>query len=67
MIVGIINFIDQLPAIVNALMGLVVAANAVTIITPTRIDDDALGFVNKGLRVLNVIAGNFGRNRNADG
>ena len=36
---------------------------AITALTPTRADDRALDVV---LRILNVLAGNVGRNRNAD-
>ena len=46
-----------------ALTGLVTAATAVTALTPTKWDDRA---VNVIFRVLNILAGNVGKNRNAD-
>lgn len=46
-----------------AITGVVTAATAITAITPTRSDDVIIG---KVLWVLNLLAGNIGRNRNAD-
>ena len=57
------SFIDQLPAWLVAITTLVTAATAVTALTPTKADDKFLAAV---LKVLNVRAGNVGRNRNAD-
>ena len=48
---------------IAALTAAVVGANAITILTPTKVDDK---FVNVLLRVLNFLAGNFGKNVNAD-
>lgn len=48
---------------VFALTGLVTAATAVTALTPTRTDDKVL---NKILKVLNFVAGNVLKNKNAD-
>lgn len=59
----IIQFFDGLPAWVAALTGLVTAATAITAMTPTTADDAIL---NKVLAALNFIAGNFGKNKNAD-
>lgn len=59
----IIQFFDGLPAWVAALTGLVTAATAITAMTPSTTDDAIL---NKLLAALNFIAGNFGRNKNAD-
>lgn len=54
---------DALPAWINALTALVTAATTITALTPSTADDR---LVNMALRVLNTVAGNFGRNRNAD-
>jgi predicted porin len=48
---------------VAAVTGVVTAATAVTAITPTKVDDAALNVV---LKVLNFLAGNFAKNKNAD-
>lgn len=54
-------------AIIGAVM---LAANTITAATPTQADDQWLGkitpYVNGALRALNLIAGNIGKNRNAD-
>lgn len=63
MIDTILGVVDGLPAWIHALTGLMTAATLVTALTPTRHDDAAVDTV---LRVLNVLAGNIGRNRNAD-
>ena len=57
------NLIESLPAWLVAITGLVTAATAITAMTPTKSDD---AFLTAVLRVLNVLAGNFGKNRNAD-
>ena len=56
-------FFDALPGWLNAITALVTAATAVTALTPTKTDDK---FVALALRMLNVLAGNVGKNRNAD-
>ncbi len=48
---------------IAAATALVVAANGITVLTPTKVDDK---FVNMLLKVLNFLSGNFGKNRNAD-
>jgi len=48
---------------VAALTALVTAANAITVLTPTKSDNDILKPV---LRILNILSVNFGKNRNAD-
>jgi len=45
------------------LMSIITVATAVTAITPTKADDKIVNFV---LMVLNVVAGNVGKNKNAD-
>ena len=54
---------DALPGWLNALTALVTAATAVTALTPTKVDDE---YVSMALRVLNTLAGNFIKNKNAD-
>ena len=57
------DFLQDLPAWVHAVTALVTAATAITALTPSKSDDAVLGAI---LRVLNVVAGNVGKNRNAD-
>jgi hypothetical protein len=54
---------DQLPGWLTAITAVVTAATAITALTPTTKDDAVIGGI---LRVLNILAGNFGKNRNAD-
>ena len=56
-------FFDAFPAWLTAITALVTAATAVTALTPTKADDKVVAVA---LRVLNVLAGNVGKNRNAD-
>ena len=63
MIETILGLVDAMPAWLHALTGVVSAATLVTALTPTRHDDAAVDTV---LRILNLLAGNLGRNRNAD-
>lgn len=46
-----------------AITGVVTAATAITMLTPTKTDDAVISFI---LRVLNVLAGNVLKNKNAD-
>ncbi len=57
------SLFDALPAWINALTALVTAATAITALTPTKADDK---YVSMALRVLNTIAGNVLKNKNAD-
>ena len=57
-------FFDAFPAWLTAITSLISAATAITALTPTKADDK---YVAIALRVLNVVAGNVGKNRNADG
>lgn len=55
--------LEAAPAWLTAITGVVTAATAITAITPTKTDDE---IINKVLKVLNFLAGNFLRNTNAD-
>lgn len=55
--------LEAAPAWLVAITGVVTAATAVTALTPTKTDDEIF---NKVLKVLNFLAGNFGKNKNAD-
>lgn len=59
----IITYIDQLPPWINAVTVIVTAATALTMLTPTKTDDK---IINGALQVLNFIAGNILKNKNAD-
>lgn len=59
----IILFFDELPPWLNAITGVITAATAITILTPTKTDDKIVDTI---LGVLNFLAGNFGKNTNAD-
>lgn len=48
---------------VAAVTGVVTAATAITALTPTTADDKIVNFV---LKILNILAGNFLKNTNAD-
>ena len=53
----------MLEDILLAASSTVTLATAITAVTPTKTDDAVLNVV---LRFMNVLAGNVGRNRNAD-
>ena len=53
------TFIEYLPTITS----IVAAATAITAVTPTSVDDKVINLL---LKALNFLAGNFGKNRNAD-
>lgn len=55
--------LDAAPVWLTAITGVVTACTAITALTPSRSDDEIIDTV---LRVLNVLAGNVGKNRNAD-
>jgi len=58
-----LTLIDSMPAWISAITALVTAATAVTALTPTKSDDKVIGMI---LKVLNLVAGNVGKNTNAD-
>lgn len=57
------EFFDAFPAWIVAVTAVVTSATAITALTPTKTDDKIVG---KVLKVLNFLAGNFGKNRNKD-
>jgi len=63
MIDAILSLFDAMPAWISAVTAVVSAATAITALTPSRSDDV---WIDRVLRVLNVLAGNVGFNRNAD-
>jgi hypothetical protein len=60
---SILNFVGGAPAWVSAITALVTSATLITALTPTKTDDKAISFI---LRILNLVAGNIGKNKNAD-
>lgn len=58
------TFFDELPAWLVAITTVVTAATAITALTPTKTDDKILNII---LGILNVLAGNILKNKNADG
>jgi hypothetical protein len=59
------NFLasQEFQAWIVAVTGVVTACTAITAITPTTVDNKILDAL---LTVLNVLAGNLGKNKNAD-
>jgi len=49
--------------ILTVAMAILSAATVITAVTPTKVDDKVVGFI---LKVLNLFAGNVGKNKNAD-
>ena len=60
---ALLGFFDAFPAWLTAITAVVTAATAVTALTPTKVDDE---YISIALRVLNTLAGNVGKNKNAD-
>lgn len=59
----ILSLADLLPVWINAITALVVAANGITILTPTKTDNKIVDAI---LKVLNIVSLNIGKNKNAD-
>ena len=57
------EFFQSFPVWITALLTVVTAATAITAITPTKTDDKIINII---LKVLNVLAGNVKKNKNAD-
>jgi len=60
---AILNLVSGAPAWVSAITAVVTAATLITSLTPTKTDDKVISFV---LKILNLVAGNIGKNKNAD-
>jgi len=62
--VGLIaSIIAGYPTWLTAIISLISGATALTALTPTKVDNKILGGT---LKVLNLVAGNIGKNKNAD-
>jgi len=55
--------LEAAPVWLTAITGVVTAATAITALTPSKSDDKVLDMI---LKVLNLLAGNIGKNKNAD-
>jgi len=65
-----ITFMAILAALAKIIPLVITGANVVTAVTPTKVDDDFLGkatpVLNTGLKIANILAVNFGKNKNKD-
>ena len=59
----IVGFFNSGPAWIAAVTGIVTACTAITALTHTKSDDKIINFV---LKILNLLSGNIGKNKNAD-
>ena len=59
----ITSILEVFPAWIQAIMALVTGATAITALTPTKADNQVLGWA---LKVLNILAGNVYKNANKD-
>ena len=57
------TFFDNLPVYVKSAIAILAAAKTVTMFTPTTVDNK---IVNFALKVLNIVAGNVLKDKNAD-
>jgi len=66
----IANILASAPVWLQAMAGIVTACTAVTILTPTKVDDKVFGVLSKGinvaLKIMNMGAGNMLANKNKD-
>lgn len=56
-------FLDSMPVLMQSFAVVVSSFTVVTAITPTKADNKVLNLL---LRVANILAGNVGKNKNAD-
>ena len=63
LLVSFSEIMAMLPAWLVAITSVVTAATAITALTPNQADNE---FLDKVLKFLNLLAGNFGKNKNAD-
>lgn len=63
LLVSLGGLLEAAPAWLVAITGVCTACTAITALTPTKADDKILNTI---LKVLNFLAGNFIRNKNAD-
>ena len=59
----IMGLFESFPAWLTAITAVVTAATGITAMTKTKSDDKVANVI---LKVLNFLAGNFGKNKNAD-
>ena len=59
----LLELFTNIPLWIHAITATVAAATAITALTPSKTDDR---IINQVLDVLNLLAGNFGKNKNAD-
>ena len=66
----IYSYLASAPDWLNAIALIVTSAAALAALTPTKVDDNALGWattiINGALRIINVLAVNVGKAKNAD-
>lgn len=64
------GIVQSAPAWLQAITGVVTALTAITMLTPTKVDDEVLGratkYLNIVLKMMNVGAGNILANKNED-
>jgi uncharacterized membrane protein len=59
----IVGFFNSGPTWIAAVTGIITACTAITALTPSTSDDKIVNFI---LKILNLLSGNVGKNKNAD-
>ena len=66
----VVSIINEMPAWLVAITTVITAANGITALTPSKVDDKVMttsvSALPHGLQVLNVLSVNIGRNKNKD-